>query len=893
MHCRIDFIEMAQDAAALDRLADGLNDLWDRGIIQARANEHDVNFMNGIHWAPQFLCWHRHFLLRMEQDLQAYDARIVLPYWDWTRPDSRDLDAEPWKSFFGGRNNTSGRFDHWTYTRRANDGGNVLPSVDDIVAEQRDKADFTAYRAIECGSHFPGHNWTGGTMTSGASPLDPLFYLHHGNLDRLWAVWQLNNAAKPQYGTGATGCDRGVPVVDLNDPMIGGATPASMLNHTALGYRYPRDVPLELAVAGDPDFPGFQSGDPVEATLVTSQVVFNDVPADETVMRAAVFEAETCALLTFEVSAGPTGNFSLFQPDPYVFPTSEFPTAEFRIWVMFTGAPMATIPPDGTVNDPGGTMTVVARDTDGTIVLNEDIPLVANTIARPTAAVALVLDESGSMLSAAGNNRTRLNVLKDAAHTLVDQLYDDNGLTLISFADTAAKLTDLADAGSLGSLARGAAHDEIADHGPPNTLPLTSIGAGLQEAANEYATSPVAGDYDVQATVVFTDGYETTAPYISQVAQLLTDRVYAVGIADAANVANDTLETLASGSNGFMLVVGALAQDDEFLLEKFFLQVLVGVTNQDIVRDPSGWLRPGAVARIPFDIADSDYAFDTVVLNRAPRHVLTALEAPDGSVIRPQDLPMGATRTGHNLNGFRVNLPVVKDGVGQWSGRWHLLIALGIRLSKTAAVARSRDDVGLPDQMALRFEALVHARSNLHLRAETAQQDTLPGTPIGLTAWLSEYDQPFRGSARLTTLVTGPDGNVATATMTSLGGGYFRASFAASQRGAYRFRVIAEGLSARGRPFTRERLLSALVGRPRTGPGSPGGPNDPGTGSGGDGGGALGEICRLLNCFDEHQVLDSRFDKLLDSVGIDAAAASACLRQLCRERCGENPGTTC
>src|SRR3546814_9398616 len=62
-----------------------------------------------------------------------------------------------------------------------------------------------------------------------------------------------------------------------------------MLDHTALGYRYPRDVPLELAVAGDADFPNFQSGDPIEATLLTPTIIFNDVPADETVMRAALF----------------------------------------------------------------------------------------------------------------------------------------------------------------------------------------------------------------------------------------------------------------------------------------------------------------------------------------------------------------------------------------------------------------------------------------------------------------------------------------------------------------------------------------------------------------------------------------------------------------------------
>lgn len=873
MHCRIDFIEMAQDSDALDRLADGLNDLWDHGIIQARANEHDANFMNGIHWAPQFLTWHRYFLLRMEQDLQNYDARIVLPYWDWTRADSRDLDAEPWKSFFGGRNNTDGRFDHWTYTRAATGGGNVLPVLDDVADELRNKADYTAFRAIECGSHFPGHTWTGGTMSGGDSPLDPLFYLHHGNLDRLWAIWQLNNPGAVQYDTTPIACDDAVPVAGLNDPMIGGATPASMLDHTALGYRYPRDIPLELHVAGDPDFPNFQSGDPINATLVTPQVVFNDVPADETVMRAALFDVKTCAPLSFEVESGLTGNFSLFQPGPYPFPSSEFATNEFRIWVMFTGAGAATIPMGGTVNDPGGTMTVVGRDPDGNEVLREDILLLANTVARPTAAVALVLDESGSMLSDAGNNRIRLDVLRNAAKSLVDTLYDDNGLTLISFAETAAKLTDLTEAGPLGSTARMAAHDEIDLHGPPNAQPLTSIGAGLEVAANEYATAPMAGNYDVQATVVFTDGYQTAAPYVDDVAALLTDRVYAVGIADADNVQNDTLEGLASGSNGFMLVTGALTQDDEFLLEKFFIQVLVGVTNQQLVKDPSGWLRPGAIARIPFDIADSDYAFDTIALSRAPNYVLTALEAPDGTIIRPQDLPAAAHRIGHNLNGYRLNLPVVKDGTGHWAGRWHLLMTLGFKRAHTAAAARLNDDVGLPNATVLRYEAIVHARSNLSMRVRAEQADTNPGTAIRLMAWLTEYGQPFRGSATINVAVTDPGGNTGTLKMTHQGDGRFTAQHVPDQSGAYRFRLMARGHSARGSAFTREHLVTALVGRRREGP--TGGIPVPT-----DGGAEL--ICRLIKCFNENGVFDDRFREQLEELGIDWKAMQACWRRASR-----------
>ncbi|MBL9174490.1 MAG: tyrosinase family protein [Verrucomicrobiales bacterium] len=34
------------------------------------------------------------------------------------------------------------------------------------------------------------HLWIGGNMSSSSSPNDPLFWLHHANLDRIWAEWQ-------------------------------------------------------------------------------------------------------------------------------------------------------------------------------------------------------------------------------------------------------------------------------------------------------------------------------------------------------------------------------------------------------------------------------------------------------------------------------------------------------------------------------------------------------------------------------------------------------------------------------------------------------------------------------------------------------------------------------
>lgn len=236
-------------------LGQAFNRLWELGRIQSNANLHDINFTRGIHWGPAFLPWHRDFLRKIEIGLQEYDPSISLPYWDWTRADSRNIDISPWEEFCGGRDNDGGMFDSWDYRRNETDRGIVLPSLDDII-EELDKDSFATFRALESGSHTPGHRWTGGDMASGTSPIDPLFYLHHCNLDRLWAIWQLNNPDVLQYehltNIGLNDRVDGARV-PIDSPMIEGAegeegvTPRSVLNHLALNYTYQRDERLENA----------------------------------------------------------------------------------------------------------------------------------------------------------------------------------------------------------------------------------------------------------------------------------------------------------------------------------------------------------------------------------------------------------------------------------------------------------------------------------------------------------------------------------------------------------------------------------------------------------------------------------------------------------------------
>ena len=115
--------------------------------------------------------------------------------------------------------------------------------------------------------HNKVHIWVGGTMAPITSPNDPIFFLHHCNVDRLWAEWQLANPRVPYLPDGSTPALTGPEGHNLNDPFhpwdgisrdyvtaagnVNITLPVvrirDVLNHASLGYRYDTDPP-SLAV---------------------------------------------------------------------------------------------------------------------------------------------------------------------------------------------------------------------------------------------------------------------------------------------------------------------------------------------------------------------------------------------------------------------------------------------------------------------------------------------------------------------------------------------------------------------------------------------------------------------------------------------------------------------
>jgi hypothetical protein len=65
-----------------------------------------------------------------------------------------------------------------------------MPSEADVEAVKARRRFAPFQSALENGPHNAVHNAIGGDMNTAASPTDPLFFMHHANVDRLWYQWQ-------------------------------------------------------------------------------------------------------------------------------------------------------------------------------------------------------------------------------------------------------------------------------------------------------------------------------------------------------------------------------------------------------------------------------------------------------------------------------------------------------------------------------------------------------------------------------------------------------------------------------------------------------------------------------------------------------------------------------
>jgi len=168
-----------------------------------------------IHSTPIFLPFHRLMLHYFERELQRFNPTVTVPFWN-TGYDSQAPELSPiWDEKTFGTNGEpekdyciqDGVFkvyrpfypsDHclrrnWT-TPDTIGAFHATDMLNKILTTA------TTYEALRRGIEYTPHGIVhaniGGDMATMLSPSDPIFYLHHSHVDKLWADWQLSTPGK-------------------------------------------------------------------------------------------------------------------------------------------------------------------------------------------------------------------------------------------------------------------------------------------------------------------------------------------------------------------------------------------------------------------------------------------------------------------------------------------------------------------------------------------------------------------------------------------------------------------------------------------------------------------------------------------------------------------------
>ena len=862
----------------LQAYADGVS-YWDK---QDQIHEGTHN-----HNGNSFVPWHRELVNRFEKLVQQVNPDMALHYWDWTQ-DPRSADDGQGgivnlttDDTFGTANGTvigtlaplhnggnaagarptfGGPFTlpPVTITRGCAPGAppvasdaDILTSTDGIAQAQQ----WTTFRQEVESSHDSAHIFfgSGSIFDPHTAFEDPFVFLLHANVDRLFAMWQTDvgnewrldpdqvygdqkdtndsrgilHTLQPWDGT----VEFGAPI----PPWTGGSSDIVVKNsrHPSV-VRPPCYDTLPLTATQVAPVPGYP-------------IRFVDVPTGEGTARALRIRVRGCHGVTATASLAGDAAFSLLattvaSPEP-----EGFEERDLLVWVLFAAGAVGSTPT--------ATLTV---DIPG--LANFVVPIESTVIDKPTVAASLVLDRSGSMdLPSGVANLTRVQVLRNAAPLFVQLLDPADGVGVVRFDTDAVEAEPVQVAGpEIGGVGRADAMTAINNH-VANPAGMTAIGDGVEAAATQLAAAPAFAN---SATVVFTDGHETEAKYISEVADLINSTVFAVGLGTAEQLDPVALDDLVASTGGYLLLTGNAGSDDLLLLQKYFAQIIAGVSNNEIIVDPDGYVPLGGTAEVPFDLTEGDTRCDAIVLSPLADALEAVLVAPDGMVL---DTTNGVimTRTPYDVV-LRLALP--SPATASTGGRW--LVRLRVdkrRLRKLLSDLKKRKDTAGLNRMerhGVGFTATIQARSNVRLSVATSRPSRRPGSVAAVTATLTDFGIPLGSSGSVVARLDGPDG-VSNLTLTEEEPGRYGALFPTKSAGVHRILVTARGQTLRGEPFTREQLRT--LGVWSKGDDRPPTSHDPGL--------AKPNLCDLLNCLLSGRSLEEAAKR----AGIDLDEVRACL----------------
>ena len=201
-----------------DRLLSALAQLNNTGVGHYAdfAGTHVAAAIQEAHGRPGFLPWHRAFVLDLERSLQAIDPSLALPYWRFDQPAPALFTPDfLGKGVFNGPGTTNVTFSPTNPLRfwRASPMPGIFrdplfninaapPSPlgqTAALAVGNPGATFKNFRRIEVISprdyHGDAHvSFSGPIDSIPTAAQDPIFFMLHCNVDRLWALWQKQNS---------------------------------------------------------------------------------------------------------------------------------------------------------------------------------------------------------------------------------------------------------------------------------------------------------------------------------------------------------------------------------------------------------------------------------------------------------------------------------------------------------------------------------------------------------------------------------------------------------------------------------------------------------------------------------------------------------------------------
>lgn len=139
----------------------------------------------------RFLPWHRVYLYQLEQALQSIHPEVTIPYWDWSQDTEQRIPE--WLHDFTPTVQVPYPGPGTVSVMRAPEAASVLAGIANRLGSVNGETDYTRFATGLERIHNGVHVWVGGVMVNlSTASADPIFWMHHANVDRIWWQWQRN-----------------------------------------------------------------------------------------------------------------------------------------------------------------------------------------------------------------------------------------------------------------------------------------------------------------------------------------------------------------------------------------------------------------------------------------------------------------------------------------------------------------------------------------------------------------------------------------------------------------------------------------------------------------------------------------------------------------------------